>query len=187
MQPVEHIASRIFVVRGQRVMVDADPGLLYGVTTKQLNQQVKRNRTRFPADLAFRLRAAEKREVVTNCDHLRRLKYSPTMPLVFTEHGALMAASVLNSPRAVEVGLFVVRAFVRMREVVSSHKELAGRLDELERKVGTHDRTIGTILQAIRQLTQPSEPPRRRRIGFLQRNPSGARKIGVRGRLQYAP
>jgi hypothetical protein len=167
MQPIERVQSRIFVVRGQRVLVDADLAFLYGVTTKQLNQQVKRNRARFPADLAFRLRAAEKNEVVTNCDHLRRLKYSPTMPLVFTEHGALMAASVLNSPRAVEVGLFVVRAFVRMREVVSSHKELAGRLDELESKVGTHDRAIGTILQAIRQLAQPSEPPRRRRIGFL--------------------
>ena len=166
MQPVEGIASRIVVVREQRVMVDADLALLYGVTTKQLNQQVKRNQSRFPADLAFRLRAVEKDEVVTNCDHLRRLKYSPTMPLVFTEHGALMAASVLNSPRAVEVGLFVVRAFVRMREVLASHKELGKRLEELERKVGTHDRAVGQILEAIRQLTQPPET-RRRRIGFL--------------------
>jgi ORF6N domain len=167
MRPVEDISSRILVVRGQRVMIDADLALLYGVTTKQLNQQVKRNPARFPADLAFRLRAAEKDEVVTNCDHLRRLKYSPTLPLVFTEHGALMAASVLNSPRAVEVGLFVVRAFVRMREVVASHRELGKRLDELERKVGTHDRAIGQILEAIRQLTQPPGPAKRRRIGFL--------------------
>ena len=167
MPPVEHIASRILVVRGQRVMIDADLALLYGVTTRQLNQQVKRNSARFPADFAFRLRAEEKNEVVTNCDHLRRLKYSPAMPLVFTEHGALMAASVLNSPRAVEVGLFVVRAFVRMREIVASHRELARRLDELERKVGTHDRAIGQILAAIRQLTQPPGPSKRRRIGFL--------------------
>jgi len=167
MRPVEDIASRILVVRGQRVMIDADLALLYGVTTRQLNQQVKRNPARFPADLAFRLRAAEKEEVVTNCDHLRRLKYSPAMPLVFTEHGALMAASVLSSPRAVEVGLFVVRAFVRMREVIGSHRELAKRLDELERKLGTHDRSIGHILDALRQLTAPPEVPRRRRIGFL--------------------
>jgi hypothetical protein len=167
MQPIEDIASRILVVRGQRVMIDADLALLYGVSTKQLNQQVKRNSARFPADLAFRLRAAEKEEVVTNCDHLRRLRYSPAMPLVFTEHGALMAASVLSSPRAVEVGLFVVRAFVRMREVVASHREFAKRLDDLERKVGTHDRSIGHILDALRQLTQPPETPRRRRIGFL--------------------
>jgi ORF6N domain len=167
MQPVEHIASRIVVVRGQRVIVDADLALLYGVTTKQLNQQVKRNTARFPADLAFRLRAAEKEEVVTNCDHLRRLKYSPAMPLVFTEHGALMAASVLNSRRAVEVGLFVVRAFVQMREALAAHKEIGKRLDELERKVGTHDRAVGQILEAIRQLTQPPATPKRRRIGFL--------------------
>ena len=128
MRPTEHIASRILVVRGQRVIIDADLAILYGVTTRQLNQQVKRNPARFPADLAFRLRAEEKEEVVTNCDHLRRLKYSPALPLVFTEHGALMAASVLNSPMAVEVGLFVVRAFVRMREVVASHGELARRI-----------------------------------------------------------
>ena len=89
------------------------------------------------------------------------------MPLVFTEHGALMAASVLNSPKAVEVGLFVVRAFVRMREALAGHKELAKRLGELESKVGTHDRAIGQIVEAIRQLTQPPEAPRRRRIGFL--------------------
>jgi ORF6N domain-containing protein len=167
MRPVEHIASRIFVVRGQRVMVDADLARLYGVTTKQLNQQVKRNPTRFPADLAFRLSASEKDEVVTNCDHLRPLKYSAAMPLVFTEHGALMAASVLNSPKAVEVGLFVVRAFVRMREVLANHKKLAKRLDELESKIGTHDHAIGQILAAIRQLTTPPEAPKRRRIGFL--------------------
>jgi hypothetical protein len=167
MRPVEDISSRFLVVRGQRVMIDADLALLYGVTTKQLNQQVKRNPARFPADLAFRLRAAEKDKVVTNCDHLRQLRYAAAMPLVFTEHGALMAASVLNSPKAVEVGLFVVRAFVRMRAVVASDRELAKRLDELERKVGTHDRAIGQILEAIRQLTQPPETQKRRRICFL--------------------
>ena len=167
MRPTEHIASRILVVRGQRVIIDADLAILYGVTTRQLNQQVKRNPARFPADLAFRLRAEEKEEVVTKCDHLRRLKYSPALPLVFTEHGALMAASVLNSQMAVEVGLFVVRAFVRMREIVASHRELARRLDELERKVGAHDRAVGQILGAIRELTQPPDGPRRRRIGFL--------------------
>jgi hypothetical protein len=167
MRSVEGVAARIVVVHGQRVMVDADLALLYGVSTKQLNQQVKRNPARFPADLAFRLSAQEKDEVVTNRDHLRRLKYSPAMPLVFTEHGALMAASVLNSRRAVEVGLFVVRAFVRMREALAGHKELAKRLDELESRVGTHDRAIGQILAAIRQLTAPPEAPKRRRIGFL--------------------
>ncbi|MGH8764232.1 MAG: ORF6N domain-containing protein, partial [Burkholderiales bacterium] len=89
------------------------------------------------------------------------------LPLVFTEHGAIMAATVLNSPRAIEVSVFVVRAFVQMREALVAHKELGKRLDELERKVGTHDRAIVQILDAIRQLTTPPEPSKRRRIGFL--------------------
>ena len=167
MRPVEHIASRILVVRGHRVMIDADLAALYGVSTKRLNEQVKRNRARFPEDFVFRLTAAEMAEVVANCDHLARLRFSATAPLAFTEHGALMASAVLNTPRAVEVSLFVVRAFVRMREAIAGHKELARRLDELESKVGTHDRAIGQILAAIRQLTAPPEAPKRRRIGFL--------------------
>jgi len=88
-------------------------------------------------------------------------------PLVFTEHGAIMAAAVLNSPRAIEVSVYVVRAFVQMREALVAHKKIGKRLDELERKLGTHDRAIGQILEAIRQLTQPPELPKRRRIGFL--------------------
>jgi len=154
-------------VRGQRVMVDADLATLYGVPTKRLNEQVKRNRTRFPEDFVFRLTAAETAEVVANCDHLARLRYSAALPFAFTEHGALMASAVLNTAKAVDVSIFVVRAFVRMRETLAGHKELAKRLDELERKVGMHDRSIGHILDALRQLTAPPEVPKRRRIGFL--------------------
>ena len=110
--------------------------------------------------------------MVANCDHLRRLKFSPTMPFAFTEHGALMAASVLNTPRAVEVSLYVVRAFVELREALGTNKELAKRLDELEsrleRKLATHDQAIGGILEAIRQLMAPSAPTKKRRIGFVQ-------------------
>ena len=163
----ERISSRILVVRGYRVMVDADLAALYGVSTKRLNEQVKRNRDRFPGDFAFRLTAGETAEVVANCDHLARLRFSATLPLAFTEHGALMASAVLNTPKAVDVSIFVVRAFVRMRETLAGHKELAKRLDELEHKVGTQDRSIGHILDALRQLTQPPETPKRRRIGFL--------------------
>jgi hypothetical protein len=163
----EHISNRIPMIRGLRVMIDADLAALYGVGTKQLNQQVKRNPQRFPASFAFRLTAAERTEVVTNCDHLRALKYSASLPLAFTEHGALMVASILNSPRAVEVGLYVVSAFVEMRDALSSNKALGKRLDELERRVGTHDHAIREILAAIRQLTAPPKPPRRR-IGFVQ-------------------
>ena len=167
MRPVEHIASRILVVRGQRVMIDADLAALYGVPTKRLNEQVKRNRTRFPDDFVFRLTATETAEVVANCDHLARLRFSATLPFAFTEHGALMASAVLNTPKAVDVSIFVVRAFVRMRETLAGHKELAKRLDKLEQKIGSHDRSIGHILDALRQLTQPPETPKRRRIGFL--------------------
>lgn len=168
MPALAEISNRILTIRGQRVMVDSDLAALYGVATKQLNQQVKRNPRRFPANFAFRLTAAEQAEVVTKCDHLRTLRFSATPPLVFTEHGALMAASVLNSSRAVEVGLYVVNAFVTMRNSLSGSHALGKRLDELERRVGTHDLAIREILAAIRQLTAPPDPPKRRRIGFVQ-------------------
>lgn len=103
------IARRILVIRGHNALIDADLASLYGVTTKRLNQQVNRNKKRFPPDFVFQLTRAERDEVVANCDHLARLKYSPTMPYAFTEHGALMAASVLNTALAVQVSLYVVR------------------------------------------------------------------------------
>lgn len=153
-------------------MIDADLAALYGVPTKRLNEQVKRNPGRFPADFVFQLDRTERDEVVANCDHLQRLKFSPTMPFAFTEHGALMAASVLNTPHAVEVSLYVVRAFVELREAIGTHKELAKRLEELEmrleRKLSGHDQAIAGILEAIRQLMSPPEPTKKRRIGFVQ-------------------
>src|SRR3990172_1570878 len=165
------IARKILVIRGQKVMIDADLAALYDVPTKRLNEQVKRNRGRFPADFVFPLSRAERGEVVANCDHLQRLKFSPTMPFAFTEHGALMVASVLNTPHAVEVSLYVVRAFVELREALASHKELGKRLEELEsrlkRKLATHDQAIAGILEAIRQLMAPDEPAKRPRIGFV--------------------
>lgn len=167
MLPVERIASRIVTIRGRRVILDADLAALYGVETRVLNQAVQRHPRRFPADIAFRLNASERQEVITTCDHLKNLKFSPALPLVFTEHGALMAASVLNSRRAVEVGLYVVRAFVQMREAIGAHREIGRRLGELERKVGAQDSVIVGIVRALRELTQP--PPRKRRpIGFVQ-------------------
>ncbi|MGZ8473375.1 MAG: ORF6N domain-containing protein [Candidatus Deferrimicrobiaceae bacterium] len=111
-------------------MLDADLAELYGVTTARLNEQVKRNRHRFPDDFMFRLNPIEKAEVVAKCDNLLRLKFSPVLPFAFTEHGAIMAASVLNSHRAVEISVYVVRAFVRMREALAEHRDLAQRLDE---------------------------------------------------------
>jgi hypothetical protein len=166
--PVERIETKILLVRGQKVMLDADLAGLYDVPTKRLNEQVKRNRARFPEDFLFRLTAHEKAEVVANCDHLNRLRFSSVLPYAFTEHGAIQAANVLNSPRAVEMSVHVVRAFVRLREMIGSHKELAHKLDELESKIASHDRAIAGLIDAIRQLTNPPEPLKRRKIGFVQ-------------------
>ena len=163
----EELEPRILLIRGQRVMVDADLAELYGVTTKRLNEQVKRNNSRFPPDFVFQLNQKEKAEVVANCDHLARLKFSKARPYAFTEHGAIMAAAVLNSPRAIDVSVYVVRAFVKLREVVSSHKELARQLNELERKVGSHDEAIRSLVHAIRKLMEPPPTPEKKgRIGF---------------------
>ena len=163
---VANIESRILLIRGQKVMLDADLAELYGVATKALNQAVKRNVERFPEDFMFQLTNTEKSEVVTNCDHLAKLKFSPALPHAFTEHGALMLGNVLKSERAIEMSLMVVRAFVHLRELVSGHKELAQKLSQLERKVGAHDKAIAEIINAIRGLTTPQEPGRKRPIGF---------------------
>ncbi len=182
---VEQIESRIFIIRGHcervelkapgtprrppcggKVMLDADLAELYGVETKVLNQAVKRNAERFPEDFMFQLTTTEKAEVVTNCDHLAKLKYSRSLPYAFTEHGALMLGNVLKSERAVEVSLMVVRAFVHLRELVSGHKELSQKLNQLERKVGAHDRAIAELINAIRQLMSPAETKKKRPIGF---------------------
>jgi hypothetical protein len=159
------LGGRILTLRGHRVILDADLAELYGVTTKRLNEQVKRNADRFPSDFMFRLTAREKAEVVANCDHLQRLKFSPTIPCAFTEHGAVMAASVLNSPEAVEASVFVVRAFIAMRDALASTQTLARKLLELERKVGGHDETITALVSAIRQLME-TPAPKKRKIGF---------------------
>jgi phage regulator Rha-like protein len=135
------------------------------VSTKALNQAVKRNADRFPNDFMYHLTHKEKLEVVTNCDHLSKLKFSPTMPFAFTEHGAVMVANVLNSERAVEVSIYVVRAFVKLRETLGTHKALAQKLAELERQVEAHDSHIRSLFEAIRQLMQPAAA-KSRRIGF---------------------
>lgn len=163
--PVEQVERRILLVRGQKVIVDADLAQFYGVTTKRLNEQVKRNKDRFPEDFIFQLTADEKAEVVANCDHLASLKFSPSLPNAFTEHGAIMAASVLNSERAVELSVFVVRAFVRLREALATNKELSVKLAELEQKLESHDESIQTLVEAIRQLMAPPDKEKRR-IGF---------------------
>ena len=163
---VDSIEPLILAIRGQKVILDSDLAALYGVPTKRLNEQVRRNRERFPPDFRFALTAQEKAEVVANCDHLQQLKFSPKLPTAFTEHGTIMAANLLNSPRAVEVSVYVVRAFVKLRALALTHKELAGKLAELEKKVGAHDESIHLLVRAIRELMTPPASPRRGRIGF---------------------
>ena len=177
--PGPHIEGRIQRVRGLRVMLDVDLAVLYGVATKRLNEQVKRNRERFPADFLFQLTAAEKAEVIANCDHLQKLKFSKALPYAFTEHGAIQAANVLASPQAVEMGIFVVRAraFVHLREAASVHADLAKRLADLEMKTESlelsHDTfsrntrlQLSQLLDAMRELTVPPESSKRP-IGFV--------------------
>lgn len=164
--PLPRVEELILQLRRQRVLLDADLARLYGVTTKVLNQAVKRNAERFPTDFMFQLTADEKAEVVTICDHLSKLKYSPSLPYAFTEHGALMAASVLNSPRAVDVSVAVVRAFVRLRVMAASHAELARKIEAMEKK---YDAQFKGVFDAIRQLMAPPATSRRK-IGFTARN-----------------
>ncbi len=147
--PVESIASRIFLVRGQKVMLDSDLAELYGVTTSALNQAVRRNIDRFPSDFMFQMTDSEfsnlKSQFVTSSWGGRR-----KLLLVFTEQGVSMLSSVLNSERAIQVNIAIMRAFVRIREMLSTHKELAFKLEELERKAGIHDQTIVQLIEAIR-------------------------------------
>ena len=146
-------------------MLDADLADIYGVSTKRLNEQVKRNRKRFPGDFMFQLTKKEKKEVVANCDHLKKLKFSPVLPYAFTEHGAVMLATVLNTSIAVHTSIQVVRAFIKLREMTAAHKELAHKLTQLERKIGKHDEDIKVIFEAIHQLMIPPQKSTRK-IGF---------------------
>jgi hypothetical protein len=161
------IESMILTVRGLRVMLDADLAKIYGVSTKQLNQQFKRNQERFPTDFAFSLTNEEvmdmRSQFVTASK--RNIRH---VPVAFTEHGAIMLASVLNSPVAVEASVRVVRAFVQMREQLTANKELAGKLDELENRVSGHDEAIQNLFEAIRQLVEPPVPADRKQIGFMR-------------------
>ena len=166
--PVEDIARRIHTVRGQRVMLDFDLARVYGVTTTRLNQQVTRNAARFPADFMFRLTRTELTNMMSqiatsSSDWGGRRK----PPNAFTEHGAVMLASGLNSPRAVQMCIFVVRAFLRLREWVVGQANLAARLADLEKRVGAHDHELKAVIQAIRGMLEPPVPPKKQ-IGFRQ-------------------
>ena len=187
---IANLESAIHLIRGQRVMLDSDLAMIYGVTTKRLNEQLKRNRLRFPPDFAFQLTVQEFRNLKsriatsslrsqfeTSSSHGGKRK----LPLVFTEHGALMFASVLNSEIAVQASVRVVRAFVRLREMVAANAQLAAKLQEIERRLDSHDEGIANLFAALKQLLEPSEPTKRREIGF------DFREKAARYRVRKAP
>jgi hypothetical protein len=166
--PVDAIAKRITLIRNQRVIIDADLASLYGVSTSAFNQAVKRNKARFPEDFMFRLSEEElefwrSQVVMSNVGARMGLRRAP---YAFTEHGAYMAGNVLRSKRAVEVSVYVVRAFVQLRDLLSTHKTLARQLAELDRRVGRHDKVIAGIVADIHRLLEPPPEPKKRSIGF---------------------
>ncbi|HEV2523729.1 MAG TPA: ORF6N domain-containing protein [Gammaproteobacteria bacterium] len=164
--PADRIEHHILFIRDHKVLLDTDLAALYGVTTKRLNEQVKRNQDRFPADFMFQLTTAEKQEVVANCDHLKNLKFSPKNPYAFTEHGTIMVASVLSTPHAIAVSLLVVRTFVKLRQMLVTNKELSYKFAELERRLKNHDETIRTLISAIQELMEPPQSKQKHPIGF---------------------
>ncbi|HXR48971.1 MAG TPA: ORF6N domain-containing protein [Candidatus Limnocylindrales bacterium] len=188
-QAVEPVESLIRSIRGQRVILDADLARVYGITTARLNQQVRRNGDRFPEDFVFQLTADEFAGLMlqfatSKKGHGGRRK----LPLAFTEHGAIMAANVLNSSRAVQMSVFVVRAFVKMREALGQNRQLAEKLAELERqltdRLDVHEKAIVHILDEIKKLMEPMPPspePKRREIGFHVRDEVGSKIRSSRG------
>jgi hypothetical protein len=189
---IANLESAIHLIRGHRVMLDSDLPAIYGVTAKRLNEQLKRNRPRFPDDFAFQLTVQEftnlksqiatsslRSQFGTSSSHGGKRK----LPWVFTEHGALMLASVLNSEIAVQASVRVVRAFVRLREMVAANAQLAAKLQELERRLDSHDEGIANLFAALRQLLESSEPTKRREIGFHVREKAARYRVRRRSKI----
>lgn len=184
---IGEIAQRIHLIRGQRVVLDTDLAAFYGETTKRFNQQVRRNLARFPADFMFQLNAEEAKslrlqfatlDAVGMDGNPGRGRHSKYLPMAFTEHGAIMAATLLNSPRATELSVYVVRAFVELRGMLISNRELATKLHTLERKVSVHERNIAELVDSMAELLAAPPLPATRSIGFVahQDKPGGLGK-----------
>jgi len=172
--PQEVVEQKIFLIRGQKVMLDKDLAKLYGVSTKRLNEQVKRNINRFPDDFIFQLTKVEFQNLMFHFGTSSlRSQFATSnrggrryFPYVFTEQGVAMLSSVLNSERAAQVNIVIMRVFVKLRHIISTHKDLADKLNELEHKVGKHEEDIKLIFEAIRQMMEPPPAPPKPRIGF---------------------
>ncbi len=166
---IGEIAQRIHLIRGQRVVIDTDLAAFYGETTKRFNQQVNRNRARFPDDFMFQLNEQEFAALRLQFATLKtgRGQHRKYLPYVFTEHGAIMVATLLNSPRATELSVYVVRAFVELRGMLISNRELAGKVHALERKVSVHERNIAELVDSMAELLAAPPSPPKRPIGFI--------------------
>ncbi|MBI5044117.1 MAG: ORF6N domain-containing protein [Nitrospirae bacterium] len=166
--PVEMIERKIYLIRGHKVLLDGDLAELYGVEVKHLKRQVKRNITRFPEDFMFELRKEEYDSLRSHFGTLKRGEHTKYLPYAFTEQGVAMLSSVLNSERAIHVNIAIMRAFVKLREMLATHKDLARKLDEMEKK---YDTQFKVVFDAIRQLMATPEP-KKKRIGFIVRERS---------------
>jgi len=160
--PIELIEKSIFIIRSEKIMLDRDLAELYQVTTKALNQAVKRNLERFPSEFMFQLNKQEKDELVTNCDRLGTLKHSTSLPYAFTEQGVAMLSSILKSKRAIQVNIQIMKTFVQLRRMYLNNKELADKINELEKK---YDKQFKLVFDALRALIT-TESPSKRKIGF---------------------
>ena len=177
-QITRFIEPAIHTIRGQRVMLDSDLAAIYGTTTVRLNEQFRRNRERFPEDFAFILTREEFARLISQIAISKTRRGGRRKPpVVFTEHGAIMLASVLNSAIAIEASIRVVRAFVKLREMVSSNVQLAMKLADLERRLDSHDEGIAKLFAAIRELLEPVSPPKKREIGFHVRENGGTYRV----------
>jgi hypothetical protein len=168
--PEEAVLTKIFVIRGKKVMIDADLANLYEVPTKRLNEQIRRNKGRFPEHFMFQLNKDEKDELVAKCDHLKNLKYSSFLPYAFTEYGVLQAANVLNSDRAVMMGNRIIEVFIKMHEMLFAHKDLFLEIELIKNQLTDYDNKFLIIFEYLKQLEQSKqqelEQANRKRIGF---------------------
>lgn len=161
------IMSKILFIRNQRVMIDRDLAELYGVPTKRLNEQVKRNIKRFPSNFMFQLTEIEKSEVVANCDRLKKIKYSTTLPYAFTEHGTMMLGNVLNSERAIEFSIQVVEAFIKLREMLNDNLGVKLEIETIKKKLANHDKNIELVFSYLDELIEKQEnKTERNKIGY---------------------
>jgi phage regulator Rha-like protein len=168
--PNKLIASRILQIRNHTVMIDSDLAELYGVTTKRLNEQVKRNISRFPPNFMFELTKEEKDQVVANCDHLDKMKFSSVLPKVFTEHGIMMVANVLTSERAIQVSIQIIEVFIKMRELLTDNLSLKLEIEEIKKKLTNHSKNIELVFNYLDELIEKKENLEQRpKIGYKKK------------------